>query len=351
MEYDEDYDIPVISHRDRQRQRETPYRRGPPQQRRGPQPQPPRNNNNAKRFPPRKRQNKFGRNDKRPADATTSSSSSSVSNASAAIPAPLGLQVYPRCSYFPIFTSNLGIVHLASVVFDSLSGKDQRMAQMITLPQLQYVLCITWINRVVQCGLHFGYQLNIQGTSDLKRAASQIQLPDILCKYVEACGAFKLLSGITIAPQSGDYRTLIPADSLLMFDPADALIAAGRPIPPGPWPLDFEWISQWNQRTTRSSRQGMKFSAVNNTLMEGRNEFATMYTVTQANNPTRLRPMATQLMSDAEAQLGATYYYRNWRNRAEWGLNRTVLTNTFYGTEFERDLLLANLATKSFTEP
>lgn len=234
---------------------------------------------------------------------------------------------------------------MAKHCYNVILRKDYRLAQNITTAQLQYVLTIAWISRLVQCANTLGYA-NIDGESQLKRAAKAIQLPNILAQYIEALGRFELSSGAVIAPYAHDYRQLFPIDSPLMMDPADLLDVAGRPVPDGPWPIDKEWILEYNEATTRAARSGMGFRLVDNSTYEGRVEMVVSY---RQDDEGLYTPFSPQRIAEAEAHLGAIYRYRDMTETLFWpGTNHELVAPTFTGNRVDPDIGLSDLLVASF---
>lgn len=170
-------------------------------------------------------------------------------------------------------------------------------------------------------------------------------LPDILAKYVECFGKLTLPSGATVAPFSGSYRNLIPAGSTIMIDPAVLCEEAGRPVPPQDWAIDYDWIIDYNDATTRAYRSGMKFRLVDNSTFDGRSEMTTSYTSVGD----ELVPKSPMVMSEAEITLGAAYKIRDYATRAVWfGTNHELLFDAFTSTPIVPEIVLTELAIAGF---
>lgn len=252
------------------------------------------------------------------------------------------LQIVPRRKVFPIFTSNTGCETLSRQVFQTIRAKDFRLAQNLDHHQLAYVTTIAYLNRVVQCSLKHGYAFP-ESASRLKQVATGIQLPTVLAKYIESIGSFETLSGCTVVPHCVPYNQL--QDSRLMIDPAEILEAANREVPPGDWALDVEWIVSYNDATTRAGRSGMNFRAVDNTTLVGTSEMLVSYTVLND----MLLPKAPQVMSEAEAQLGAAYRFRDYHDRINWpGENQELLFDAFTAIPFDPRVLISDVCVAAF---
>lgn len=254
------------------------------------------------------------------------------------------LNIVPRRKIFPIFVSNQGVIPLANYVYRAIEGRDFRLARAITELQLAYALTIAYANRVVQISLHHGYSFP-EHASRLKQIATGIQLPNVLCQYIESIGEFTLSSTATVVPFSGDYRTLFPADSRLMIGPDEILRLADRPVPEGPWALDPDWIVMYNDSTSRASRTGMKFRPVDNTDFRGRPELIVSYQI----QDDMLLPTAPQVITEAEAQLGATYRFRDYDQLEGWfGEHRQLLYNAFVGIPFDPQIVFSDICVAAF---
>jgi len=250
-----------------------------------------------------------------------------------------GIQGYPIRSFFTIHASDSGLLELCAIVFNSIRGRDSKLTTTVTLPQFQYVTFLCYLNRLVQCGLTKGYQLGIPGASELRTAAREIQLPEVVVRYIETLGTVKLLSGATVAP-------LVPRtfpNPMFTVDPRQLLIEGGRIVDNLPVhyvPIDYDWIIAWNQNTTRPSRLSMHFRSVELLAFEGRNEL--LVSVEQQDD--LVKPFAPQMMSEQEMQLGAAYH---WRDRG--GENSELLFGAFSCRECLPALVIEHETTRSFT--
>lgn len=207
-------------------------------------------------------------------------------------------------------------------------------------------MTIAFCNRVVQCSLAHGYAFPL-GASRLKQVANGIQLPSILAQYIESIGSVELASGATIVPHSGDYEAMFPVDFDLMLSPAAILEQAQRPVPPGDWAIDTQWIIEYNDATTRASRSGMRFRLIDSTDLRGRIEMSVSYTL-QAE--AMLLPKAPQVMTEAEAQLGSCYSFRDYTNRDEWlGLNKELLFDAFTAIPLDPRVIFSGICVAAFS--
>lgn len=257
-------------------------------------------------------------------------------------PKTQSLMIVPRKRYFPVHVSNRGCESLCRDVYRVIQGKDFRLAQNITQHQLAYVTCIAFCNRLVQTAVTHGYAIPLDA-SRLKQVATGIQLPTVLAKYIESVGIMELSSGASVAPFAAHYEQLVQLPTML--DPADILRFAGRQVPPGAWALDIDWIVDYNDATTRASRSGMNFRTVNNSTYVGTSEMLVSYLQLPDE---MLLPKAPQQMTEAEAQLGAAYRYRDWNLRNQWGENVELLHDTFTAIPFDSRILVSDLCVAAF---
>lgn len=207
---------------------------------------------------------------------------------------------------------------------------------------MAYVLSLAFANRVVQCAQTFGYAFP-DDASRLKQVATGIQLPEVLCLYIEALGRYRLASGIYVAPYVQDYRQWFT--SPLMLDPKELLIEAGRAPGRGNWSIDKDWILHWNDSTTRASRSGMNFRTVNNLAFEGKPEM----TVSCIQVGDETIAVAPQVITSAEAQKGACYQFRHYGDRADWvGTNKDLLFDACQSTPFDIEVVYNDCCVASF---
>lgn len=269
-------------------------------------------------------------------------------------PKSTGIQMYAAQRTFTIYVGNKGIDLLSKVMFNAIQSRDHRMAQNMSRLQLKYVLTIAYANRVVQTSIHGGYALDIPAVSDLKRAAGSIQLPGLLVKYIEAIGIFKKMSGGTVAPFSGGPQQLFPPGNYQQISPNSILEEADRPIPNNPWCIDWQWIQEWNQATTRPSRLGMSFSNVESSAFEGRAEMLVSYRSStddmEPETTSTLQGVAPQIMSEAEGMLGACYGFRDYADQRTWlPGNKSLLFAEHLTTEFQPEQYLSDIIVTAFT--
>lgn len=245
---------------------------------------------------------------------------------------------------FPVFTSNQGCRSLAHLCFRAIQGRDFRLANAITELQLAYVLTLAFCNRIVQTSILHGYAFPLEA-SRLKQVATGIQLPSVLAQYIESIGEITLANSAVVVPYSASYRELFPPDSVLMLDPAVILAEANRVVPPGEWAIDVNWIVDYNDATTRASRTGMRFRSVDNNDFKGRAEMVVSYEMQDH----MLLPKAPQVMSQAEAQLGATYRFREYTERNQWfGENKDLLFDAFTAIPFDPQIVFSDICVAAF---
>lgn len=254
---------------------------------------------------------------------------------------PVGLLVAPKLSRFEVRTRPTGVDFLSTILWQALQGRDHRMSTLISENQLKYVLSLSFASRIAQVAVFYGYNRGVEGISVLKNATKGIQLPGTLASYIEAIGQFTLTSGACIVPVFEKLTDMFKDD----LSPIDYLQAEGRPIPDNNWAIDYEWIRNWNEHTTRPSRLGMKFTCVNYDNLEGRLELACSYT----EQGSRIVGFVPQSASESEVQLGAVYKFRPQDQRGEENpdlLFGSHQTRDFVASTFWSDLVVQSFTTK-----
>lgn len=224
-----------------------------------------------------------------------------------------------------------------------MSARDHRLGQAITLPHLQYVTCIAFCNRIVQCATTFGYAFPANA-SRLNQVASSIRLPSVLAHYIESIGSFTMSSGVSVVPYVTDYSQLFPIGTDLMVDPAGLVGYERRDndeIHRNEWPLDIDIIVAYNNATTRASHTGMLFRNIDNDDLQGRAEMIVSYVRIGV---TLLLPRTPQIITESEAQLGAAYLFRDYTNLPRWfGTNKELLFDACTSVPFEPGVLFSNI--------
>lgn len=257
----------------------------------------------------------------------------------------ISLQIVPRRQNFPIFISNLGCRELVHDCYATMTAKDYRLGHNISELDLSYVTSIALCNRMVQCGITYGYAFPSEA-SRLKQVASGIQLPSVLCNYIESVGRFVLSSGLSVVPWVDDYRHLFLENNEVQLDPFLLIEEEFRPDQrPEHWPLQIAKITGYNDATTRASRSGMKFRSVDNSDLTGSVEMVVSY----ARIDTMLLPKAPQIMTEAEAQLGACYRFRDYNQLEQWpGENKELLFDGFTAIPFEPKVVFSDVCVAAF---
>lgn len=301
--------------------------------------------------PPQKHPNKRRRFN----SSFSSKTKSDVTFEKSSEPKTSGIQMYAAQRTFQIYVGNSGIDMLSKVTFAAMQAKDYKMTSNISQLQLKYVLSLAYCNRITQTSIHYGYALDIPAVSDLKRATEFIQLPGLLVKYIETIGVYKKATGGTVAPYSGGPEQLFPHGNSHQISPRSILTEAGRDVPNNPWCIDYAWIQEWNQHTTRPSRTGMSFSNVNSGSYEGRAEMLVSYRSIEDQMdpyaPKTYVGVAPQTLSEAEGMLGACYGFRNYELQQSWlPGNKPILFAEFLTTEFQPEQYLSDAIVRSFTQ-
>lgn len=254
------------------------------------------------------------------------------------------LNMVPRLPYFPIFTSNQGCHDLALYTYNIMQCRDFRFASMITLDQMEYVLLLSYFNRVNLTAIYYGYDHPLN-TSRLKDVATGIRLPTILAQYIESIGMVETISTSNIVPLAGDYESLFPSDH--MVDPADVLRRAGREVPAGSWAVDNRWVVEWNNATARASKSGMKFRKVDNSTLTGRCEMLVSFRATTEHG--RVLPVCSQVLTEAEGQLGAIYRFRDYDYLGQLpGEYNDLVHDTFEGRSFIPEVAFSDICATAF---
>lgn len=257
--------------------------------------------------------------------------------------------MYQRRKYYEILCSNQGADLLCEVVFNSIQFRDFRMAAGVSLLQLQYCVVIAQWARLASVALDHGYvSADIPQLSQLLKAVQGLQLPAPLAKYIETIGTLHLVAGVDVAPWFST-REDMQNPQLHQINPDDLLIAADRPIPDNYWSIDRDWISRWNQATTRPSRLGMHFRPILWSETQGSVEMVVTPTISN-DDPGVIRPTAPQQLTDAEAQLGGVYYLRDFGTMRHWPAQTSLIcTRLMYGTEVYRRDCWSEVVVAAFT--
>lgn len=236
----------------------------------------------------------------------------------------------PVVPYVGIPFSFDGIEILTSRYYSYLRGKDAKLADTITLATLQYVTFFVAYTRALftRTGCALEFHANILTLTSI---ASSIKLPQVLLKYAEAIGTFKLANGVTIAP-------ILPAEAQLNEYVEQLFEAGGRHFADSY--IDTQWIVQYSNAIGRHEKAGLKFEALSFTQpIVGREEFLTSYE--EEDQPIygirRIKAFAPQVMSGASADLGAIYRFRT-REQATG-----ILLPFLEGQFFVEDVLLTGI--------
>lgn len=240
--------------------------------------------------------------------------------------------MYQRRRFYQILCSSAGVHDLCDILFNSIQFRDFRMAANVTLQQLEYCVVISSWARIASVAIESGYVTsNVPELSQLLKSVVGIQLPAVLAKYIESMGVFKLANGCEVAPWFAERETM-QNHFYNQLNPDDLLRAAQRPIPPNYWSIDRDWISTWNQATTRPSRLGMHFRPLTWSEIAGTPEMIVSPTISEDGE--YLRPTAPQQLTDVEGSLGAVYRWRDYDALRHWPEQTALIcTRLFFGTE------------------
>lgn len=166
----------------------------------------------------------------------------------------------------------------------------------------------------------------------------------MLATYVESIGSFVLSSGATVVPFVNDYVPWVK-NNVTMVDPMDFLTEEEIAECAGEWPLHATTIVKYNGATTRAARSGMKFRVVNNTDLTGRVEMVVSYLKLKD----MLLPKAPQTMSEAEAQLGVCYRFRDYSEKDIWaGTHKELLFDAFTAIPCEPKVVFSDICVAAF---
>lgn len=249
----------------------------------------------------------------------------------------------PILRYFPIFCSNRGLESWCDTTFAALEGRDARMAADVSVLQLKYITCTAWLYRVLSIARITG---PIIPHPLLKQVGPTIQLPGVLQKYIDCLGIYKMANGTSVVPWVSNPEEFF-ADPDTMLHPNIFLAQAGRLIMDDePWGVDVQWINEWNQSTTRASRQAMKFGTVAETT-DGRVEMVCSYGESDAVQ--RFDSYAPQECSEVEVQLGASYQLRDVTEWALWPGDQSHLVRPmFRGGSYDPEAYISAHINESF---
>lgn len=257
---------------------------------------------------------------------------------------PVIQPIAPAASMFPVPVTNQGINQLCTTVFATLQSVDRRLA--VTLPQFKYVTCLAYWNRLSQLGLTLGYAY-AQDRHELEDRSKGIKLPMTILSYIQAIGEYKSPMG-TVVP----YFPEPNEDGIFYTRPLEYWLE-GHPglIPPeGPWTLDSDWITHWNNNILRCNQKHVHFDLVDNTNTEGKVEMMVSL-LPPEEHPDQLsylninvRAVCHFQTSTQEAQVGGCYFYRNYRQYNEFpGENSELLFMTHASAEFDPQVKITSL--------
>lgn len=210
--------------------------------------------------------------------------------------------------------------------------------QVVSLPMFKYVIAISWYARLVEVSRYYGTDFP-PDSSRLVTAGKAIQLPSVVCKYVEVLGAVSMANGASAIPYCASYRTLVPIGSEWFYDPLEAIQEGGRPDPQTEWSLDEHWIRDYIQATSRLLRNGVE---VRNVAKEslGSSELLVGY----RHEDDQFQPLACERLSTAVGELGAAYGLRNYDHQAEWPFgDNNAIPPLFIGSSVNPEWIISDL--------
>lgn len=241
-------------------------------------------------------------------------------------------------TYFQIYTNN--DVRMWSLnYFKVLTAADNYIGQHITSLQLEYVLTIAILNRMVQCGVRQGYSFPL-GSEVLRIASQSILVPDLIGKYLECVGLVEH-NNIKFVPWVSNYHDMMATRHYR--DPKKILEEAERPIPNNIWKVDRSWITEYNLAISRVTRLRLGLRMLTEGTL-GRNELLVGYRATDD----YYIPIAPVNLSHSEFQLGSTYKFRCYDQQREWpGLDNYSIPPLFTSEIVDPDLTVATLLSES----
>lgn len=233
------------------------------------------------------------------------------------------VKIKPIKTWYPVFTTNTGIDTLCLSVFRFMKARCPKL--LITAEQLQYVTCVAFWNRMVQMGIKIGKLDRYPPDSyELNTLATGIKLPALIQQYISSFGEVELPAGTKIVP-----RMPSPFDACdYMHYPGKywRLGHPGQDPPEGPWTLDPDWITSWNENCSKGGRTDFGLDTVDYTDTAGSIHLCVSYLEQSA----QVRPVAPMGVTFPEAELGAAFRYRDFRAYNQWpGENAELLFATF----------------------
>lgn len=256
---------------------------------------------------------------------------------------PASLSMTPRLTHLRIYTSSNQIPLIATCVFNSLCARIKMLNQVVTLPMFKYVVSITWYARLVEVSRFYGTCFPPM-SSDLVQVGRAIQLPSIVCKYIETLGQVTMANGASTVPYCASYRELIPIGSEWYYDPLEAIQEGMRPDPHTEWSLDEDWVRDYVQATSRILRNGVEMRTLTREF-SGSLELLVGY----QHEDLKLRPQSCERLSTAVGELGAAYGLRDYGTQADWPFgDNYAIPPLFEGASINPELTISDLISGTY---
>lgn len=262
---------------------------------------------------------------------------------------PKSLYISPRQQYHPIYTSSNGIPLLTEYVWKALQARVKSVNEVISKELLAYVVSIVWYARLVWVNQQAGTRTLLRGSNELRKVTSGIRLPSILCRYVESLGVYQMSNGATVIPFVDEYDALCELGTEFQFDPRESFEVMHRPVPDNPWRIDPALISHYCvTAVSKLSRTGVILEEVSVEKI-GRQEliigFSSDIIGTQDGT---IRPMAPERHSEATAEIGAAFSFRDYSVVNDWPYgDNQLLHPLFEGERMSRETIIASNITSS----
>nr|XP_014293181.1 uncharacterized protein LOC106691803 isoform X2 [Halyomorpha halys] len=245
---------------------------------------------------------------------------------------------YPRKSFYPIYCSNYGIEEFCRIVFNYIAPMHN--SSKVTVDHLRYLTSLAYFWRCTRVSGHY-----CEYDSNFKYFIPYIELPEVLCNYIECLGTFETAMGIVVRPWVPN-SVAEWYDQVGMWSPEVFLNRLGRQGS-GPWFLNYEVRSEWFNCTPQFS-QTVALRKVNYDNCEGTVSMMASYHI----RPPSYEGTSLIAMTDMESCLGAAYQWRNIDDSAKWPGDTTALCSPIqFSRCFNLNQFLGNLVARSVLLP
>lgn len=250
----------------------------------------------------------------------------------------------PIRRFFTVYVSNLGTQKLGTIVYNTMSSKNAKLTQLIPLDQFIYVINLAFYNRIVTTAGLTGTAFP-DGVERLRQVAQTIELPDIICKYIEAIGIVEMANSAKIVPYCMENFTF-HCDADYDYTVPIGAIAS----PHNPWGIDIPTVLAYNEAIARAKPSSINFRLVSGSdVCEGRKEMAVSY----KRDRFGILPLSPEKLPEGDAQLGAIYHFRNIAKRLAWkrtsrNICVSLIEPHFQTACIEWELIFAKMCSDSF---